>query len=270
MRHALYPNERYPRGNPGLARSLLRLGANLHTMGAYGDAKTVMQRGVDMEQNLAELLLAATSEAEAMIYLARFPSARDGLISVCLHLPDSDEASYARVWGGKATVARILERRQVELLRQAAADPATRRDIETSRDIRRQLARLLLATADGHDHSQRLARLQQLTSEKERLERQLATAIPKFARQKALERSPYTKLPEVLTKHTVVVDLLSYTRFEQDPQIKGAKGRRATPSNIGFVLVKDRPVPRGGPGPSRADRSGRGGMAEGDQRKTSE
>ena len=177
-----------------------------------------------------------------MNYLAQLPLARDGLISVCLHVPDSDEANYARVWRGKAAVARMLQRRQAELFHQAAADPAARRDIETWRDVRGQLARLLLATADGRDHPERLARLQQLTAEKERLERQLAEAIPEFARHQALERSPHTKLVEVLPEHTVVLDLASYTRFEQDPQIKGKKGKRRTPSYIGFVLAKGRPV----------------------------
>jgi len=242
MNQALYPKEQYPQGHPLLAVNLAWLGSLLHAQGRYGEAECFLRQLVDMQQDLAEILLAATSEAEAMNYLAHLPLFRDALISVCLRVPDSDEASYARVWRGKVAVARMLQRRQAELFRRAAADPGALRDIETWRDIRGQLARLLLATADGRDHPERLARLQQLTADKERLERQLAEAIPEFARHQVLERSPHTKLVEVLPEHTVVLDLASYTRFEQDPQIKGKTGERYTPSYIGFVLAKGRPV----------------------------
>jgi len=242
MRQTLYSEEQYPQGHPDLAGGLMNLGALLHHQGAYGEAKPFLQQGVDMQQDVADILLAATSEAEAMNYVAQLPLFRDALISVCLHVPESDQAIYARVWRGKAAVARMLQRRQGELFQRAAADPAARRGMETWRDVRGQLARLLLATADGRDHPERLARLQQLTAEKERLERRLAEAIPEFARHQALERSPHTTLVEALPEHTVVVDLASYKRFEQNPQIKGKKGERQTPSYIGFVLAKGRPV----------------------------
>jgi CHAT domain-containing protein/tetratricopeptide (TPR) repeat protein len=242
MFQALYPKDRYPQGHPDLAISLNNLGALLQAQGAYGEARPLLQQAVDMQQDLAELFLAATSEAEALNYLASLPSARDGLISVSLHLPDGEEATYARVWRGKAAVARVLQRRQAALLHRAGANPATRRVIDAWRDTRGQLARLLLATADGRDHPERTQRLQELTAEKERLERQLAEMLPEFARQQALERSPHTQLLEVLPEGTVVLDLVQFTRHEQDPQIKGKKGDRRTPSYVGFVLAKSEPV----------------------------
>ena len=242
MWQALYPKEQYPSGHRDLAGALNNLGALLLDQGTYGEAKPFLQQAVDMQQGLSDILLAATSEAEALNYLAQLPLARDSLISVCLHVPDSDEANYGRIWRGKAVVTHMLERRQAELYRQAAADPGARRDIDTWRDIRGQLAKLLLATADGRDHPERLARLQQLTADKERLERKLAEAIPEFARRKALEQSPHTKLAEVLPEHTVVLDLVGYCAFEQDPKIKGKKGERQTSSYIGFVLAKGRPA----------------------------
>src|SRR5208337_3141932 len=52
----------------------------------------------------------------------------------------------------------------------------------------------------------------------------------------------HTKLVEAFPERTVVLDLASYTRFEQDPQIKGKQGDRRTPSYIGFVLARGRPV----------------------------
>jgi CHAT domain-containing protein len=242
MNEALYPKEQYPHGHPDLVSNPNNLGWLLHAQGLYGEAKPFLQQVVDMQQDLAEILIAAISEAEALNYLAQLSMTRDVLISVCLHLPESDEAVYARVWRAKAAVARMLKRRQAQLFHRAAADPALRHDVEAWRDGRGQLARMLLATADGRDHPERLARLQQLTAEKERLERRLAEAIPEFALHRVVERSPHTKLVEALPEHTVVLDLVNYARFEQDPQIKGKKGARRTPSYIGFVLAKGRPV----------------------------
>ena len=174
MRRALYPKEQYPLGQPDLVESLGNLGFLLQSQGAFGEAEPLLEQGVDMQQGQVEILLAASSEAEAMNYLAQLPSICDVLISVCLRVPDSDEANYARVWRGKAAVARMLKRRHDELSRQAAANPVARQNVEMSRDVRGQLAKLLLATAEGHDRRERLARLQQLTAEKERLERHLA------------------------------------------------------------------------------------------------
>ncbi len=242
MTQALYPKEWYPQGHPGLAERLGNLGGLLFRQGRYDEAKPFFQQAVDMQQGLAEILVAATSEAEALNYVVRLSPQADVLISVCLHVPESDEANYARVWRGKAAVARVLNRRQAELFHKAALDPAARRDIDSWRDIRGQLAKLLLATADGHEQPERLARLQQLTADKERLERQLAAAIPEFGCRQALERSPHTKLVEALPEHTVVLDLAYYVRIEEDPQIQGEKGERFTPSYIGFVLAKGRQV----------------------------
>ena len=210
--------------------------------GEYVEAKASFQEGVDMQQGLADVLLAAKSEAESMNYLAQRPSNRDLLISVCLHVPDSDEASYARVWRGKAALARILQRRQTGLFELAAGNAAARRDIERWRDIRGQLARLLLVTAGGRDNPGRLARLQQLSVDKERLERQLADAIPRLARDQTLERSPHTKLLEALPERAVVLDVTYYLRIEQDPQDTGKSGERHIPSYIGYVLARGRPV----------------------------
>jgi CHAT domain-containing protein/tetratricopeptide (TPR) repeat protein len=242
MNKVLYPNERYPQGHVKLAGSLTNLGYLLEAQGLYGEARPFLQQAVDMEQGLAEAVLVATSEAEAMNYLAQLPLTRDALISVCLHVPDSDEANYARVWRGKALVARVFQRRQAELFQRAVTDPAARRDVESWRDVRGQLARLLLATTDDRDHREWLAGLQQLTADQERLERQLSESIPEFARHQSVKRSPHTKLVEALPEHLVVLDLVSFTRIEQDPQVKGRKGERLTPSYIGFVLAKGRPV----------------------------
>ena len=139
-------------------------------------------------------------------------------------------------------MARILHRRQAELFHQAAADPAARRNVETWRDCRAQLARLLLATADGRDDPDDSRGSKRSQQKRIASSGNWPTAFPRFARDQALERSAHTKLVEALPEHTVVLDLFNYTRFEQDPEIKGAKGRRRTQSYIGFVLAKGRPV----------------------------
>jgi tetratricopeptide (TPR) repeat protein len=253
MEQALYPQPLYPWGHPDLAVSLNNLGALYHAEGEHTEAWPYLSSASDMVQGLTEIFLAAASEAEALdyLYLARLPASRDLLISTSLHLPDSAEAAYTRVWRGKAAIARTLERRQASLFNLADTHPATRQTIETWRDRRRQLARLLLAPSDGRDHPDRLRPLQELTADKERLERQLAEAIPEFARQQRLNQSSHSRLLEVLPDRTVVLDLVWFTRFEQDSQVKGKKGRRWTPSYVGFVLAKGRPVERIDLGPAR-------------------
>ena len=169
------------------------------------------------------------------------------MISTSLHLPESSEAAYARVWHGKAAIARTLRRRQAFLFDLAKTDPATRQTIEAWQESRRQLARLLRAPSNPD----RLKQLQELTRDKERLERQLAESLPDFARQQKLDQSPHSRLLEALPDRMVVLDLVQFTRFEQDPQVKGKNGERRTPSYVGFVLARGRPVQRVDLGPAQ-------------------
>jgi tetratricopeptide (TPR) repeat protein/CHAT domain-containing protein len=239
INRSVYPKDLYPQGHPELAHSLKDLGELLSDQGAYDEALPVIEQAADMLQGFSDILLTTVSEAEAMNYLAQLPMVRDGLISTSLHVPESDSAAYARVWSSKAAVSRILRRRQAALVRRTGIDPATRRKIEGWRDTRSQLARLLLATADGRDHPERLRRLQQLGTEKERLERELAEALPDFARSETVEHSAHTRLVEAIPEGTVVLDLVHFTRFE--PGV-GKPGDRRTPGYVGFVLARGRPV----------------------------
>src|SRR5262249_27557520 len=129
----------------------------------------------------------------------------------------------------------------------AKTNPATRQTVEAWQESRRELARLVRAPS----HPDRLKQLQELTRDKERLERQLAEALPEFARQQKLDQSPHTRLLEALPDRTVVLDLVQFTRFEQDPQVKGKNGERHTPSYVGFVLARGRPVQRVDLGPAQ-------------------
>jgi tetratricopeptide (TPR) repeat protein/CHAT domain-containing protein len=251
MDQALYPKEQYPQGHPELEHHLSNMGLLLRSEGKDAEAWPLLLQAADINQDLAEAFLAATSEAEALDYLAQLPATRSLLISTSLHLPESSEDVYAQVWRGKAAVARTLQRRQASLFDLARTDPATRQAIETWNDRRRQLARLLLAPSDGRDDAGRLRQLRELTAEKERLERRLAEALPEFARQQRLDRSPHTRLLEALPDRAVVLDLVQFTRIEQDPQVRGKKGERRTPSYVGFVLARGRPVRRVDLGPAQ-------------------
>jgi hypothetical protein len=119
------------------------------------------------------------------------------------------------------------------------------------RDARSRLARLILATANGRDHPERVAMIKDLSAEKERLERELAAAVPEFARKRALEQSRYGDLLKVLPEGMAVLDLVRFTRFEQDPQVKGKQGERRTPGYVGFVLSRGQPVRMVDLGPAR-------------------
>jgi CHAT domain-containing protein/tetratricopeptide (TPR) repeat protein len=242
MREALYPKERYPQGHPDLAISLNNLGTLLEAEGQFTAALPLLQRAVDMCQDGTELFQGAVSEAETYDYFATLPGTINALLSVSGRLPDQAEATYARVWRGKAAVARAIQHRQAALVLQAGSDAKSRQKLESWREVRRQLARLLLATAEGRDDPGRIGRLRQLTAEKERRERELAEAIPEFGRQQALAHSPHARLLEQLPAGTTVLDIVAFNRSEHDPQVKGEQGERWTPSYVGFVLAQGQPV----------------------------
>jgi CHAT domain-containing protein/tetratricopeptide (TPR) repeat protein len=251
MTQALYPKERYPQGHPQLAQSLNNLGVLLMEDGQLASAVPLLQRAMDMYQDGAELFQVVVSEAESYDHLATLPKTINLLLSASCRLPDQAEATYTRVWRNKAAVGRAIQRRQAALALSAGSDAAVRQKLEAWLNIRRQLARLLLATADGRNDPGRVQRVQQLTAEKERLERTLAQALPEFARQQALTHSPHTRLIELLPDGTVVLDLVGFSRFEPDPQVKGKRGERWTRSYAGFVLAKGQPVREVDLGPSQ-------------------
>src|SRR5262249_55462160 len=154
---------------PSLALGLSNLGHLLQMEGKYAEAWPFIIQALDMSLDLAEVFLAATSEAEGLEYLAEIPASWDGLIATSLHLPDSSEAAYARVWPGKAAIPRTPQRRQAFLFDLAKTDLATRRTIEAWQESRRQVARLLRTPSN----SDWLKRLKELTRDKERLEREM-------------------------------------------------------------------------------------------------
>src|SRR5436189_6401377 len=98
-----------------------------------------------MFQDLAGVLADAAAEAEALNYLASLPLARDAFLSAALYLPElAPAAVYAPVWRGKAAVARVLAQRRRD---RRHDHPRLRPLADELQQVRRQLARLLLAPA---------------------------------------------------------------------------------------------------------------------------
>ncbi len=251
MNEALYHGSGYPYGHPALAGSLHSLGRVLEEAGQLTTALPFIQRAVDMYLDAAEVFQGSLSEAESHVYLESLPGTIHFLLSVSGRLPEQAEATYARVWRSKAALARVIQHRQAALTLRAGAEAATRQTLESWRDVRRQIARLMLATSDGRADPDRVQRLRSLTADKERLERVLAAALPEFAREQALAQSPHTRLIEALPAGTVVLDLVAFDRVEQDPKVPGKKGQHSTPGYLGFVLAKGQPVRQVDLGPAR-------------------
>jgi CHAT domain-containing protein len=243
MRERLYPEARYPQGHPDLALSLNNLGSLHWTQGDYGKARPLFERGLDLYEGFAAAVVETASEAEALNLLASLPLTRDGFLSLPSDQVSADTA-YAPVWRDKSAIARLLERRHRDAL--AARDPATRETFDRLRDKRRRLARLLLAPADpARDSSAEVAKL---TADKERLERELARALPAAA---GRDPGAPAELVGRLPAATAFVDLLRFTRFEQDSSKPGEKGETRTVSYVAFVLTPGAAVRRVDLGPAK-------------------
>jgi CHAT domain-containing protein/Tfp pilus assembly protein PilF len=235
MDQARYPKDQYPHGSPYFATTLSNLGDLLWGLGDFAGARNTCQQELDMYQGLAEVLMPALSEAEALNHLASLPLARDALLSVSLHLPDSDAASYAEVWRSKGALFRILRSRQQAL--QHLTDPESREIWKQLAQSRRALARLILSPPrDPAIHRQRL---QELTELKEKRERQLAERSAPFRRQQESAHATPTDLVQQLPPRSVFIDLLRYLRRERDLKIPGRKGETRTLSYVAFVLRPD-------------------------------
>jgi CHAT domain-containing protein/Tfp pilus assembly protein PilF len=242
MYQQLYPKERYPHGHPGLANSLNHLGSLLYVQGEYAQALDYYRQALHMYQQLTRAFTESAAEAEALNFLASLPCMVNAYLSVAAEVKDTPAADqYALPWQGKAGVTGILARRQ-QLLRGITDDP-TRARAEELLDVRRQLARLLLAPANA-PIKDREKRLRELTERKERLERDLARRLPDFQRRDTLARAPYTDLVQHLPAHTAFVDLLRYSYYTRDRKTK------PTPQYVAFVLRRGQPARRVDLGPA--------------------
>jgi CHAT domain-containing protein/tetratricopeptide (TPR) repeat protein len=237
----LYPREGYPQGHPHLASSLNNLGSLLEAEGEHGPALDYCRQALHMYQQLTRAFTETASEAEALNFLASLPGPRDGYLSVAAVKGASAAEQYALLWQGKANITSILARRQ-QLLRGITDEP-TRALAGELLDVRRQLARLLLAPASA-PVKDREKRLRELTERKERLERDLARRLLDFQRRDTLARAPYTDLVQHLPGHVAFIDLLRYYHFPRGPK------SNPTPHYLAFVLRPGQPVQRVDLGPA--------------------
>jgi CHAT domain-containing protein len=249
MGQRLYPKTTYPAGHPDLVNLLQGLGRLHHARAEHEAAFANLQKALAMRQTLTDTFLAAASEAEANSHILSLPLLRDGLLSVARQLPNAQDTSYRYIWRGKAVVTRLLERRHQALVKALHAEQMTASDREKAqglsqrlRDTRRALSRMLLTPANEPEIQRE--RLQQLSQEKVDLERELVRLLPDFARQQALERQGHDTLVKKLPSETVFIDLLRYTRCDQNPKRPGKAGQMQTVCYVAFVLTKDRPIQR--------------------------
>jgi CHAT domain-containing protein len=238
MNRALFPRERYPQGHPFLANGIQNLAALHRAAGEYGQAETLLKESLAMYRGLLLRHAELAAEAECLNYLATQPAARDALLSVT-RLPAPSVAAYDALWDGRAAITRLLAARHRDLM--ASRDSDTRDLADQLRRARLTLARRLLHPLP--DPEKHRAEVQQLTDTKEDLEKRIAAKLKLAAPQSATPPS-LQRLIERLPDGAAFVDLYRYTRLEQDPDIKGLKGRKGTNCYVAFVVRRGQPVAR--------------------------
>ncbi len=232
MRRRLYPKERYPHGHQELALSLTNLGFLLQAREEYAKAEPLLREVLAFNQWRLRSLADLAAEATAFNYATALPLSRDVYLSVTRRLDGAPDV-YPLVWQGKAALARVLEKRHLDLV--AARDPKARQLGQALRDARQRLARALLRT-DPKEHAR-------LTEEKEDLERRLAAQL-RLTLPGRLESPPPEELARALPDGAAFVDLFRYTDFGQDPKVPGKKGVHHTPHYAAFVLCRGKPPAR--------------------------
>jgi CHAT domain-containing protein/Tfp pilus assembly protein PilF len=238
MYQALYPTTRYPDGHPDLARSLNNLGFLLRDQGEYGKAEPLFRQALQMYTRAAERLAQVAPEPVALNAAATFPLTRDALLSATRPLGNAAAQTYDAVWRAKASITRVYQRRHLALIA-AATDPAVRRDWDQLQSLRRQREQLLLApAATPAQQASRKDTLDRLNAQLDQAEKELRPRLPVLPYYEELAQLGPGALQERLAADTVLVDLLRYTHFEQDPTQPGEKGEKRTARYLAFVLSR--------------------------------
>jgi CHAT domain-containing protein len=236
IRQALYPKAQYPDGHPLLAQSLTRLGTLLQAREASTGAEPFARQALDMFTRQADRLARVAPEPVALNAVATFPLTRDFLLSVTRALPDAAGRTYEAVWHSKASITRVYQRRHLALIA-TATDPAVRRDWDRLQSLRRQREGLLLAPAPP-DPTARQEQLDQLSQDSRKVEQALLPRLPVLPHSEELAKLGPDALQQRLATGAVLVDLLRYTHFEQDPNRPGTNGRKRTVRYLAFVVSR--------------------------------
>jgi CHAT domain-containing protein len=239
MSEALYPREKTPDGHPYFAVALDNLGSVLQQRGKYNEAEEVYLRSLDMSRRQAERLARTAPEAQALNFAASFPLSRDALLSTTRHVPGSDARSYRAVWASKAAITRVYQRRHFALIA-AAADESVRKDWDELQSLRRRREQLILAPLPApSQQAAREEKIDQLTKEIDKLDQSLLPRLPALKHYEDLAKQDPDALQKLLPEGAVLIDILRYVHFEQDPKMPGAKGRKRTVLYLAFLVSRD-------------------------------
>ncbi|MFO0877721.1 MAG: CHAT domain-containing tetratricopeptide repeat protein [Gemmataceae bacterium] len=235
MREKLYPSTRYPSGHPDLAQSLNNLAALYRDQAEYGKAEPLYRRALQIYTASAVALAGSADEATALNYASNQPLARDAYLSATRHLPTVD--AYPALWLTKAALTRVVEQRHLAALATESSEARQLWDAQTR--LRRERERLLLTPVDASKAKARDARLDAIDEELRQVREQLLPALPELKRtQEQATRTP-ADLQKALPADGVFVDLLRYTRIEQDPNAKGRKSNRYIPHTVAFLITRN-------------------------------
>jgi CHAT domain-containing protein/tetratricopeptide (TPR) repeat protein len=232
MHRTLYVKSKYPDGHPNLVVSLKNVGAALQASGSAEKALPFYEQALSMNRALGQGLLLTSSEEGTLAYVQAQSAARDLYLSAVLGLPNTEAAAYRIVWQGRAAVSRVLE------LRHAAArtaGPAAAEGLVRLKENRRRTEQLLQDSRRKPE--ERDKDLVHLADERDVIERQLAKDLPILARWSEREKRTPDDLARALPVGAAFVDLLPWTRFEFDPQVKGRAGEKHIPSYLAFAVT---------------------------------
>ncbi len=237
MQQAFYPREQCPAGHPNLARSLNNLGLLLRARGEHARAEPFYRQALQIWQQQADRLAQTAPEPLALNFAATFPLTRDAYLSLTLRLPDTDSRSYDIVWRTKASLSRVYQRRHLALIA-AATDPSVRQAWEQLQLLHRQREQLLMAPV-LRDARTRQEKLDQLTWDIDQAEKDLLPRLPALRHAEDLAQLSPNALQQRLPEDAVLIDLLRYTHFEQDPRKPGKAGEKRTVRYLAFLVSRN-------------------------------
>ena len=140
----------------------------------------------------------------------------------------SDERTYEAVWHSRAALTRVYQRRHLALIA-AATDDAVRKLGPLQRSAGQR------ETAHHGPRGNSLASSQSARTKLDRLDKEIDSAeqeaccprLPVLKHYEELARLGPDALRKLLPEDAVLIDLLRYTHFEQDPNRPGIEGREA-------------------------------------------
>jgi CHAT domain-containing protein len=251
----LYPADRFPDGHPYLADSLTNVGVALLATGQRTRAADFLAEALRLRRGLIDQVARAASEAEALAFARQTSSYLDNYLFGTAGRPEADGPVYALIWSQRGALRRLQQRRHLATLAAAGDNPGVGRLFERLQQTGHELAALLRTPLPEEVEGQRRRdrRVNELTGAKQRLERDLAALLPEVDRQRRLDRLGPADLARALPADAAFVDLLHYTRAENDPNKPGDVARKVTASYVAFVVVPGRAVRRVELGEARAN-----------------